>query len=43
MACQSLGPIKNGGLVVGIDLKVSFGLVQVVCFFLFWVFGSLDS
>ncbi|KAL6131483.1 hypothetical protein ACLB2K_069858 [Fragaria x ananassa] len=24
VACQSLGPIKNGGLVVGIDLKVSF-------------------
>ncbi|RXI08939.1 hypothetical protein DVH24_023083 [Malus domestica] len=24
VACQSLGPLKNGGLVVGIDLKVSF-------------------
>lgn len=45
VACQSLGPLKNGGAVVGIDLKVcsshalcisgfDFGLcVETVIFF----------
>lgn len=36
VACQSLGPLKNGGLVLGIDLKVSifyvsFGSVMIFC------------
>lgn len=38
MACQSLGPIKNGGLVVGIDLKVSFS-----CTFISVQFSSFMS
>jgi hypothetical protein len=24
VACESLGPLKNGGVVVGIDIKVLF-------------------
>ena len=28
VACQSLGPLKTGGVVVGIDLKVLFLFIQ---------------
>jgi hypothetical protein len=30
VACQSLGPLKNGGAVVGIDLKVCSSLALCI-------------